>query len=312
MIDLRLPTRTVLLALLTSAALSQTAPVAPPPHRKPKPVQPQFDPNLILLDPAHGGPDSGSRLGPNLQEKDVNLAFARRLQSLLQSKGFTVQLTRESDQPAPPPPSSTDPTQPAPPAQPPPQVTLDQRAEQANRLRPAACLILHSSNSGHGVHLYTSSLTPPSAYGEPRQIQLWDTAQATVLADSTRLSTDLSQALLAQSLPLLLGRAGMEPLDSMSCPAVLIELSPLPTKSDQPPSVADQPYQARIAEALASGLQLWRSHAQAQLAAQAAATAKAAPLPTDKPAPKPKPKPKPPVPIIRSPPEPEPPPGAAQ
>jgi N-acetylmuramoyl-L-alanine amidase len=52
----------------------------------------------ILLDPGHGGEETGA-LGPNgYPEKAVNLTMAQRLRTQLQARGATVILTRETDQ----------------------------------------------------------------------------------------------------------------------------------------------------------------------------------------------------------------------
>ncbi len=53
---------------------------------------------LVVLDPGHGGIDSGAETPSGIKEKDVVLAFALRLQELLVSSGrFDVALTREDD-----------------------------------------------------------------------------------------------------------------------------------------------------------------------------------------------------------------------
>ncbi len=50
----------------------------------------------IVIDPGHGGRDSGAR-GTRLLEKDVNLDVARQVARLLMEMGASVVLTRESD-----------------------------------------------------------------------------------------------------------------------------------------------------------------------------------------------------------------------
>lgn len=51
----------------------------------------------LILDAGHGGIDPG-KVGVNgLLEKDINLAIIKKLQTLLEEKGFTVHLTRDSD-----------------------------------------------------------------------------------------------------------------------------------------------------------------------------------------------------------------------
>lgn len=52
---------------------------------------------VIVLDAGHGGFDPG-KVGVNgALEKDINLAIVKKLQALLEEKGFTVYLTREED-----------------------------------------------------------------------------------------------------------------------------------------------------------------------------------------------------------------------
>lgn len=53
---------------------------------------------VIVLDPGHGGSDTGA-IGPNhLAEKNVTLAIARDLRSLLSNAGATILMTRTLDQ----------------------------------------------------------------------------------------------------------------------------------------------------------------------------------------------------------------------
>ena len=53
----------------------------------------------IVLDPGHGGQDTGAAGGNGLNEKDVTLAIALRIRDILQKNtGIKVQLTREKDE----------------------------------------------------------------------------------------------------------------------------------------------------------------------------------------------------------------------
>ena len=104
----------------------------PTPQPKP-PAGPRF---LVLIDPAHGGADSGASITPSLVEKDVVLALARRVQRELQSHGIAAGMLRNSDV----------------------AITLDQRALSTNAARPALYITLHAANTGRGVHVFTSML----------------------------------------------------------------------------------------------------------------------------------------------------------
>ena len=53
---------------------------------------------LVVIDPGHGGIDSGAETPGGIKEKDIVLAFALKLQDLLVASGrFDVALTREDD-----------------------------------------------------------------------------------------------------------------------------------------------------------------------------------------------------------------------
>jgi N-acetylmuramoyl-L-alanine amidase len=137
----------LLVAALAVATAATLAAKTQNPPRRPTVAQSQtaaaanaMNHALIVLDPAHGGPDAGGRLGDRLVEKDFTLAFAMRLRAALQTAGFTVITLRDSD------PTAAFPT--------------DQRAEIANRSHALACLVLHATAVGSGVHVYASALHP--------------------------------------------------------------------------------------------------------------------------------------------------------
>ena len=51
---------------------------------------------LVVIDPGHGGLDSGTMKG-GMIEKDLTLDVARRAERLLQSRGLATMLTRADD-----------------------------------------------------------------------------------------------------------------------------------------------------------------------------------------------------------------------
>jgi N-acetylmuramoyl-L-alanine amidase len=269
-----------MLAASSAAVAQSTAPAAPvkaPAAHKSKPrraYQPPYNPNLIVLDPAHGGSDDGAHLGSDLLEKDFDFEFANRLKTLLEAQQFTVVLTH----------ASADDT-----------LTSDQRVELANRSRAVACLLLHGTAAGRGIHLFTAALTAP-ALADPAvadtYVAPWDSAQSNSLNRSLQLANDLSTALNGLRVPLIVGRASVAPIDSMSCAAVAVEIAPAFVGS----SVSDDAYQQQIAESLVTALIYWRKNARDQIAAAEAAEESANPAPaaaTAAPKPKPKPTPKP-------------------
>jgi len=69
------------------------AEMAPPPGAIPPPGS---NPKLIVIDPGHGGSDTGS-MHNGLVEKNLTLDIALRLRTLLVARGWTVQMTRDTD-----------------------------------------------------------------------------------------------------------------------------------------------------------------------------------------------------------------------
>lgn len=210
---------------------------------------PSFNREMVVLDPAHGGPDGGARIDDHLEEKDVTLQVAGRLRSLLAARGFTVVSTREDDPAA--------------------ALSGDQRAAAANRTHAVACLVIHATASGNGVHIGTSTIgSPIAAIAQPtpatRYVSggvAWNRAQEAYVPQSLGLANQIGTALKRAQVPLAMERVAMRPLDSLMCPAISVEIGPLQSGSEITP-VSDEAYQQRIAEAIAGALIFWKNQAQ--------------------------------------------------
>ena len=228
-------------ALAAIVAAAQSTPTTQPPQAPQPPATPAIQPApapprvVVLLDAAHGGDDPGGRLNTQ-SEKDFTLALSVRLRSLLAARGFQVITTRESDS----------------------AVDSDRRAEIANRVNAQACLSLHGSETGSGVHLFASSLAPAN----PSRIPAWKTAQSAWVTRSLALAGVLNAALLHAGISVTLGRTALPAIDSMTCPAIAIEISPdQPANINAKTDLDDPGYQARVAEALAAALLEWKPEA---------------------------------------------------
>jgi N-acetylmuramoyl-L-alanine amidase len=211
---------------------------------------------VVVLDAAHGGDESGAQLDSSEAEKTLTLALSVRLRSLLAARGIAAVTTREGN------------------------VNLDSnaRAQIANHAGAssggaAACLILHASEAGSGVHIYASSLAPVPM----SRFLAWKTAQAAYVNRSLRLAGTVNSALEHTSIagggtaggtavgsdsgaiPATLGRVSMPGLDSMTCPAVAIEMAPVRgTDRKVVTEVTDPDYQTQLVEALAAALLEWK------------------------------------------------------
>lgn len=220
-----------LFCLLAGGAAVSQAQAPPAPHSAP----PKY---VVLLDPAHGGSDSGATFKNGAQEKTLTLAFALKLRSQLGSRGVQVILTHEND-------STQDP---------------NQRAENANRAQAQACLSLHFTETGSGVHLFTSNLEQSPA----NHFLPWKTAQSGWVNRSLALTAQLNAAFQQAQLPVTLSRWALPGIDSMACPAVAVEIAPerVPGKAQLLSAVDDPKYQGRVADAIAAALLSWRGEAQ--------------------------------------------------
>jgi N-acetylmuramoyl-L-alanine amidase len=191
---------------------------------------------VVVLDAAHGGDDPGARLSDGQPEKALTLALSVKLRSLLAARGIQVVTTRESDA----------------------ALDSNQRAETANHAAAQACLILHASESGSGVHLFASSLAP----APPTRFVAWKTAQAASVTRSLALAGSLNSALLRAGIQVTLGRTALPTMDSMTCPAVALEIAPERDGQKIVNGLDNAGYQARVTRALADALLEWRSEAR--------------------------------------------------
>jgi N-acetylmuramoyl-L-alanine amidase len=192
---------------------------------------------IVVLDPARGGPDNGAQINDHLAEKDVTLAFAARLRATLQSHNFTIITTRDSDPTA--------------------GLTANQRAEIANHASAIACLVLHATATGNGVHLFTSALAPAERHG----ILPWATAQAAFAQQSAALQRELNTAFTHAQIATVNAQADVAPLDNLTCPAVAVEIAPyLAADATNTIDVSDPDYEQHVAETIATALVFWRGH----------------------------------------------------
>ena len=207
-------------------------------------AKPAADPSVVFLDPAHGGDDAGAHLSGGTVEKDATLALANKLRSLLTARGFKVVMTRTN---------AAD------------NASTDERISLEERTHPSACLLLHASDGGHGVHLYTSTLnsdasSPQTRTDRRRAILPWDTVQTAALSASMDLAGNLITALNGIEIPLVTGRAWVSPIDSLSCPAVAIELAPYTSNKGALLQPSNSGYQTSVAKAIVTALTLRREH----------------------------------------------------
>src|SRR5271170_6197690 len=136
----------------TAAAPPQSIAVPQPPTARPSgAVTRRY---FAVVDASHGGNDRGEALSTTLAEKDVTVAFARRLRQELENRGIPTLVLRDSDA----------------------SLSLDERAFFTNTTHAAVYVALHAASNGHGVRLYTA-LLPYSSEDDRGPFRSWATAQ---------------------------------------------------------------------------------------------------------------------------------------
>jgi N-acetylmuramoyl-L-alanine amidase len=100
---------------------------------------------VVVIDPAHGGPDAGVVAG-NAIEKNLTLDLAVRLQSELERQGVRVVLTRNDDR----------------------EVPAEARAELANRLNADLVLAIHFDGYVDPHARGATAFCPPATVTEDR------------------------------------------------------------------------------------------------------------------------------------------------
>ena len=215
----------------------------------PAPRGPAVD--TVVIDPGHGGDDTGARAGDAF-EKQFTLAIAQRLKALLEARiGVRVVLTREDDR----------------------ALTADERAAVANNSNGDLFVSVHMnaafSSSVAGAEVFAPRLDPdaeaavraapagvslPVLSGGSRTIDIirWDFAQARHVDTSAAFAAALEEELRKQKVPMgerPLQRQRLRVLAGVNMPAVLLEAGYL-TNAAQAAAVRGDEFQNRIAQAL--------------------------------------------------------------
>jgi N-acetylmuramoyl-L-alanine amidase len=215
----------------------------------------------VVIDPGHGGMESGAKGKAGNLEKDVTLAIALKLKALIENKmAFEVVLTRDKDV----------------------DVPVETRSAIANNHKADLFISIHTNGSrqkaaeGSETFFLSTGPTPDEetrrlAYLENNSSEieshvdktseedvkmiLWDMAQTAYIRQSSQLA-EMIQAELNS----LLGtrnrgikQAPFKVLTGVACPAVLIEAAFI-SNPDEEKKLASEEFQTSVAEAIYRGL----------------------------------------------------------
>jgi N-acetylmuramoyl-L-alanine amidase len=208
---------------------------------------------VVVLDPGHGGQDSGAICGGVL-EKDLTLDVARRIDRLLNSEGIATLMTRVGDT----------------------YVSLADRAAFANRVRNCVFVSIHFNEDNKPV------ATGVETYYAGRQITagsflaswlpfLWRPLSDSPNPESQNLAGFIQEALVARTRSVDRGTQARQffVIANVTSPAVLIEGGFLTNKEDISKLATDD-YRDQIAAAVADGILRYRDAASQRKSALAA------------------------------------------
>lgn len=215
-----------------TAAATPTSANAPAPTTTPTTSTTVF----AVVDASHGGEEGGATLSDQIAEKDVTLAFARRLKQELDAKGLSTLILRDGDN----------------------LLTADQRASLANQKQPKIYISLHASTLGNGVRLYTA-MVPRSPENNGPFLN-WDSAQSSFVPLSQSVASGMQRELRSQRLPVRLLTAPLRPLNNIAAPAIAVEVMP-------PGAIPDglnlPDYQGQVATGIAAAIVAMRPQLEA-------------------------------------------------
>jgi N-acetylmuramoyl-L-alanine amidase len=183
---------------------------------------------FAIVDASHGGYDRGEALSATLAEKDVTVAFARRLRQELENRGIPTLVLRDSDA----------------------NLSLDDRAFYTNTMHVAVYIALHAASNGHGVRLYTA-LLPYGGEDDRGPFRSWTTAQSSSIPLSQAAAASVAAELKKKQVAVRTLTAPLRPLNNVVTAAIAVEVAPAASDLTQ---LTAPDYQQLIAGAVANGI----------------------------------------------------------
>ncbi|MBE0461096.1 MAG: N-acetylmuramoyl-L-alanine amidase [Candidatus Aminicenantes bacterium] len=219
-----------------------------------------FGMKTVVIDPGHGGLESGAKGKFGALEKDIALDIALKLKEIIEKNmAYRVVLTREKDT----------------------YVSLESRASVANNNRAYLFISIHANSSyrkkASGSETFFLSLNATDeearrlAYlennyselegriasdnGDDIKMILWDLAQSSYLKQSSQLAECIQRELnaLLHTANRGIKQAPFKVLTGVACPAVLVEVAFL-SNPDEEKKLLTEGFQKNVARAIYRGL----------------------------------------------------------
>jgi N-acetylmuramoyl-L-alanine amidase len=196
---------------------------------------------LVVLDPGHGGQDSGAMCG-GILEKDLTLDIAQRVDRLLQAQGLATLMTRVGDS----------------------YVSLADRAALANRARDCIFVSIHFNEGGKkvtsGIETYYAEHQAAPAPRLVSWIPFVDgaAAESPALA-SQSLAGFIQEAMVARTKGIDRGTKPQQffVIANVQVPAALVEAGFLSNNEDMV-KLGNSDYREQMAAAISEGITRYR------------------------------------------------------
>ena len=193
---------------------------------------------IVVLDPGHGGKDFGAKSPRKVYEKLLVMDVAKRARNLLQARGLTVHLTRESDR----------------------YLTLSERTKKAKKWNADLFVSLHADSatrSAEGAGTFILSL--PNCYSRhsygkgapPKRAYPGNEFNLANAVLGHRIQQHLTKATRQKDRGVK--RARFQVLREAPCPAVLVEMAFI-TNPKEEALVIQASHRAKMARGIADGI----------------------------------------------------------
>jgi N-acetylmuramoyl-L-alanine amidase len=213
-------------------------------HTESKPVQPSTTKPfaVVVLDPGHGGEDSGAMCG-GVMEKDLTLDVARRVDHLLDSQGIATLMTRIGDS----------------------YVSLADRAAFGNRVNDSIFVSIHFNEDNKPVASGVETYYAEHQIASGSTLASWlpffsRAASSSPKPESQSLASFIQEALVARTRSVDRGTQARQffVIANVTSPAVLIEGGFI-TNKDELSKLASEDYREQLAAAVADGILRYRN-----------------------------------------------------
>jgi N-acetylmuramoyl-L-alanine amidase len=208
-------------------------------------LEPKPPPNapfaLVVIDPGHGGQDSGTTKN-GLVEKDLTLDLAHRVERYLQQRGFVVVLSRADDS----------------------YVSLQDRAAIANNQPNCVFVSIHFDEAGRAAATGIETYYAAHAISIPERVASWlpflqRTSNEPPNLESQSLASFVQDSIIAQTQAT---NRGTRPeqffvIANVRHPAVLVEGGFL-TNKDEAVKLTNADYREQMAAGIAEGIVNYR------------------------------------------------------